>query len=217
MSASEDRNEERPPRRAVTQEHLTEARQWVSEVGLDADLVRGFAARLREVSDATLADVVKYEDAIQTLQAYVVCWTEALEATLVRANATEVAASDGADKGRELEVLGQAEAGLKAVVDWAWEQMQRHVQDRDRQEARAAVLKELRDEMHESAAPPWCPICIARPVDTVAQPCGHLFCKGCAKRMMTAGGGGGGRRASSGPKPCYTCRRTCKGTMPVYF
>lgn len=215
MSASEDHPHERLPGRDLTQEDLTEAREWLSGVGLDADLVRGFSARLDEVVAATLDEVVRCEDAVAVLQTYMRCWTEALEATHHAIDKAE-RASEGTDRA-DLEVLWQARAGLQAVVDLTQTRTKGCEEDRKRHDARVAVLRELRDQLQDSAAPPWCSICIARPVDTVAQPCGHLFCKGCAKRMMTAGGAGGGRRGSSGPKPCYTCRRACKGTMPVYF
>ncbi|KAK9827175.1 hypothetical protein WJX74_009222 [Apatococcus lobatus] len=171
-----------------TEAHMQEAQEWLAGVGLDEDLVRGFSDRLQQVMDGALAEAGKHVDDINSTSAHVERWEEALRTVRLGIEDSEYAS--------EIESLAQAEAGLVKAVEMANGRIKELVEAADRVDARVVVLKRLTDHVQENPPPPWCPICTTRPVDTAAQPCGHLFCKGCAKRMMA---GSGGRR---NPRPC---------------
>jgi len=64
----------------------------------------------------------------------------------------------------------------------------------------------------ESSCGPECGICMERPQDTAAVPCGHTACSVCLDQLMR-------RHSSSDPgcTPCPHCREPITGTQRLYF
>jgi len=67
----------------------------------------------------------------------------------------------------------------------------------------------------ESSTGPECGICMERPQDTAAVPCGHTACSICLDQLMRRHSNSHGGQA--GCTPCPHCREPITGTQRLYF
>ncbi len=180
-------------------EEIGKARDWLHDLGLDADGVRAIAEKVQQAMEGLSAEKERAEAEMESLWASILNWDDAL-------HTVRMGADDPRGTEEERGPLLRAEDGLEEAVRLARE---RHAGIRDdivAVDARICVVQELVGHLHESPPAPWCPICMTRPVDVVAQPCGHAYCRRCAARMTQA------RR-----RPCFVCRTQCKSTMALHF
>ncbi|KAK9816133.1 hypothetical protein WJX74_006488 [Apatococcus lobatus] len=201
MSATEDADVVRgftPPRRPSPEE-LRRAQAWMRDLGLDVDGVRAVAEKVQQANEGLSAEKERLEAALESLGASVQDWEDAL-------HTVRMGADDPKGSEAERRCLLRAEEGLQEAVALAQARHEGMREEVVAVDARIGVVQELVGHMHEAPPAPWCPICMTRPVDVVAQPCGHAFCRRCAGKMTQ------NRR-----RPCFICRTHCKGTLALHF
>lgn len=205
MSGSNDTpaSREKPKAQPPSEEDMRQAREWMAELGLNAEDVRGVAEKLGQATSGLLAEQGSLESRIGSLEASIENWDDALDTIRM---GLRLPGADGT--GRQGNALATAEQGMEEAIAIAHERLQEMKQGQGAVNARIAGVQELNALLTESPQPPWCPICATHPVDTAAQPCGHMYCSSCAREML---------KQRSHNRPCFICRTRCKSVMQVHF
>ncbi len=205
MSGSNDTpaSREKPKAQPPSEGDMRQAREWMAELGLNAEDVRGVAEKLGQATSGLLAEQGSLESRIGSLEASIENWEDALDTIRM---GMRLPGEEGT--GRQGNALATAEQGMEEAIAIAHERLQEMKQGQGAVNARIAGVQELNALLTESPQPPWCPICATHPVDTAAQPCGHMYCSSCAREMLK-------QRAHN--RPCFICRTRCKSVMQVHF
>eukprot|EP00928_Gymnodinium_smaydae_P027002 TRINITY_DN21028_c0_g1_i1.p1 TRINITY_DN21028_c0_g1~~TRINITY_DN21028_c0_g1_i1.p1 ORF type:complete len:431 (-),score=81.85 TRINITY_DN21028_c0_g1_i1:52-1260(-) len=71
--------------------------------------------------------------------------------------------------------------------------------------------------MVESSTGPLCGICMEKPQDAAAVPCGHTACHSCMEQLLRRHGGAAGPFRLGGGVPCPHCRNPIRSVQRLYF
>ena len=213
-TTEEDSLQESAPFKA-TEEDKERAQAWFSELGLDCDAVKFDIQKLQQARSGLLHDIGSLKRHTDTVNNLLHVW-ETSRNTIHVTSETIWADLPGA-KDME-EGMQTAHAGLMQAQQAAEQEKCKLLAESAGLQAKLAVVQDVFSIVEEAQHLPLCPICTLCPADRAAQPCGHMYCEECAKKMMRQPTPTQPHaRRSSTARPCYICRAQCKGFMKTHF
>lgn len=192
-----------------TPEEQEQARAWLCELGLDSGCLKEMVEKLHQARNGLLGTQARTKGELADIEANMCQWQQAR-------NSIDLEFTAARPCTKELDGLEAAKNGLDQAISSASQRSRDWQAALNVLNAKISVVQDLFFMFEEAHPTPFCPICAVNPADRAAQPCGHMYCNSCAKKMMRQVVPGSSRNSNSS-KPCYICRRVCKGFMQIHF
>lgn len=214
MSATEDdamHDSPLPTTLKPSEEDRKRADAWFADLGIDCDQVKFDMQRLQQARAGLLNETAVIRTQIGCLGNLMKEWAATQSNIKLSMQTLPDHNTDSMADG-----IAQVHAGFDQVMACATEQKGGFLRATALLQAKLAAIQEVFAVLEDGHHIPCCPICAVCPADRAAQPCGHMYCEECSKKMMRQPPTNAQTRRS-GSKPCYICRTQCKGFLKTHF